>query len=139
MVKKTALIIGIVLMAMYAMAEQQPQTPWVEFENGKYAVATNAENIMIVLPDKPMLTQRLGKYGEIIVDPKTNEKMYNTKNKNIVTPKGLEVYDLLTRIKTDDGFYAFSVVVLEYDKVTIIKYTRTNWNDHIGQITSVFK
>lgn len=145
MIRKIALLVSMLMVFAIAAYSEQPAEPetgpaWIEFEHGKYLIGTgNSENVLIILPDQPMMKDRLGKYGDVTVNPKTNERSFNTQDKSKVTEKGLEVYDLLSRMETLDKWFAYSVVVLNYDKVTCIKYNRTKWDQILEKTLAAFK
>ena len=141
--KTIVLILAFCVVPFLAFAETQPPEPaqaaaiaLADFANGRYLVNNN---MMIVLPDQPMLKQRIGRYGDVIDDPKTGQRMFNTKNKGILTAKGKEVYELLTRLTTKEGFFFFSVVVIEYDRVTLSKYQRSDFDDQLKTILKAFE
>ena len=137
---KIAGVISMLLVFGFAFAQEEAETQWTDFDGGKYSIGTgDNENIMVILPNKPLMTERLAKYGNLIADPRTRERSFNVKDDSKVVPKALEMYDLLTRLQTRDGWFAFSVVILEYDRVTIVKYSRTDWNEVLDLILNAFK
>jgi hypothetical protein len=131
------LLISTIAFAQEPAKPEAAKIEIIDFANGQYYLLS--DNGLVIFPDKPMLKERLGKYGDITINPKTREKIYDTANKDKVTKKGLEIHDMLTRIETKDKFFALQAVILEYDKVSIVKYNRTKWDDHLEQILKAFK
>jgi len=135
--KKIALIITLCLIATLAYAQDKPASPEkFDFPGGKYYFVQ--DNGLVIEPNRPMMTDRFASYGDIVLDPKTGQRTPNRKTKDKVTAEGLEIYDLLDRMKAENGFFVFQAVVLRYDTVTLLKYTRNNWDDHINQILNAF-
>jgi len=121
---------------------EQPKDPeWVEFEGGKYILGTNEnqKNLMIVLPDKAMATDRLAIYGNVIEDPKTNSRHVNKKDKGKITPAGLGLYEHLINMKNDDGWFKFDTIIIRYSYISIIKSPRFEWSELVDDITRVLK
>jgi hypothetical protein len=113
---------------------EEGEVVWNTFDGGKYTI-TDAR-ILIILPNKPLLNDRLGTYGNIIMDK--GQQVFNTKDKELVTEFGLELYENLMRLKTD-GWFAFRSAVLEYQRILIIPYQRTEWEGANGYLEQVLK
>jgi len=142
--KKIALILAfcVVPFLAHAVVEPKPaETPgWVEFEGGKYLLGQDkTENIMILLPDSPLATERYAKYGNVIEDPKTRSRRVNKADKNKITAAGLGLYEYLINLKNEDGWFKFNTVVIEYSRITIIKDYRVEWEEVIPDIVKAFK
>jgi amino acid transporter len=139
--RKIVIALILCVLSTVALAEEAGR---YEFPGGIYYFALDANgektNFLVVEPNRPMMTDRFATYGNIETDPVTNQRAPNLKAKAKVTPEGLEIYDLLDRMKIDgNGFFVFQAVILRYDAVTLIKYNRVDWNDHINQILAAFK
>jgi len=146
-----ALILTFVIVPFSAFADctdcPEPATPpapeRIQFANGEYYILLDSKgeqtNALIILPDKPMMTDRFARYGNIELDPKTGQRSANVKNKGKVTQQGLQVYDTLDRLQDENGFFVFQTVILRYDSVTLVKYDRIEYADYIEQILKVFE
>jgi hypothetical protein len=135
MLRKIALIVCIVMFIGTAFAQDEPIEPErFDFPGGVYYFILNEAgertNAMVVEPKRPMMTDRFARFGNIEIDPKTTK----------VTPEGVEIYDILDRLKVEDsGFYVFQAVVLRYDSVSLIKYNGIKWPDYVDKILKAFK
>jgi hypothetical protein len=133
--------IGAIMLVMFLLAaatvqaQDEAAVVWTEFEGGEYTI-TEAQ-ILIILPKQPLLTDRLGTYGNIILDK--GQQVFNTKNKDLPTEFGLEIYENLMRLKTLDGWFAFRSAVLEYQRILIVPYKRTKWEGADGYLQQVLQ
>ena len=151
MIRKTALIVSIILMDSFAFSQDVvPEPERFEFPGGEYYEAINMDKaspkygektgVLVVLPNKPMLQVRLGLYGNLTLDPKTRELVINRKLEDKLTPEGKEIYGLLDSMKDKDGFFhLFQSVTLRYDSVAMRKYDRIDYADYIQMILKVFE
>jgi hypothetical protein len=118
------------------MAQEEPANPLADFTDFKYGKYMINGQLMIIIVNSPMMSTRLDLYGNIINE--RGQSIINTKTESKVTKKGKDIYDRLITMKSVGDLWAFKVVMLGHDRVTIVAYLSTDLEKRKDEILKVF-